>query len=110
MNCHSNAQSDPSLGELEAGQSGAGPSFEPIWCWTNSPVRRRLTRDSRVSVVSLEIPGIVVSLEISVFRIFSRKKSGKIVKIGFLDSQDQNGILKLLVFFRNLYVWPVFPI
>ena len=31
---------------------------------------RRLTSGSRVSVVSLEIPGIVVSLEIPVFRIF----------------------------------------
>ena len=56
--------------------------------------RRRLTRDSRVSVVSLEIPGIVVSLEIPVFRIFLVKISGKIVKIGFSDSRDQNKILK----------------
>ena len=53
-----------------------------------------LTRDSRVSVVSLEIPGIVVSLEIPVFRIFLVKISGKIVKISFLDSRDQNKILK----------------
>ena len=48
----------------------------------------------RVSVVSLEIPGIVVSLEIPVSRIFSRKNSGKIVKIGFSDSRDPNKILK----------------
>ena len=45
-------------------------------------------------VVSLEIAGIVVSLEIPVFRIFARKIFGKIVKIGFSDSQDQNEILK----------------
>ena len=31
---------------------------------------RRLTRDSYFSVVPLEIPGIIVSLEIAVFRIF----------------------------------------
>ena len=51
---------------------------------------RRLTSGSRVSVVSLEIPGIVVSLEIPVFRIFLVKSSGKIVNIGFLDSRDQD--------------------
>ena len=45
-------------------------------------------------VVSLENPGIVVSLENSVSQIFARKKSGKIVKIGFSDSRDQNKILK----------------
>ena len=36
---------------------------------------RRLTHDSWVSVVSLEIPGIVVSLEIPVFPIFVRMNS-----------------------------------
>ena len=52
---------------------------------------------SQVSVGSLEIPGIVVSLEIPVFPVFFFvKKSGKIVKIGFVDSQDQNKILKFL--------------
>ena len=40
-------------------------------------------KDSRVSVGSLEIPGIVVSLEIPVFQIFLVKSSGKIVKIVF---------------------------
>ena len=49
--------------------------------------------------VSLEIPGIVVSLEIPVFRILSRKKLRKFVKICFLDSRDQNKILKFLWFF-----------
>ena len=53
-----------------------------------------VTRDSRVSVVSLEIPGIVVPLEIPVFRIFLVKISRKIVKIGFSDSRDQNKIVK----------------
>ena len=38
---------------------------------------RGLTRDFRVSVGSLVIPGIVVSLEIPVFPIFSCKNSGK---------------------------------
>ena len=42
---------------------------------------RRLTRDSRVSVVSLEIPGIVVSLEIRVFRSFSCKNQFSYRKI-----------------------------
>ena len=55
---------------------------------------RRLTSGSRVSVVSLEIPGIVVSLEIPVSCIFFVKISGKIVKIVFSDSRDQNKILK----------------
>ena len=50
----------------------------------------------RVSVVSFEIPGIVVSLVIPVFRIFSRKNSGKILNIGFSDSQDQIKITKFL--------------
>ena len=54
---------------------------------------------SRVSVVSLEIPGIVVSLEIPVFRIFLVKNFRKIVKISFLDSRDQNRILKCSWFF-----------
>ena len=45
-------------------------------------------------VVSLEIPGIVVSLEIPVFLIFLVKISRKIVNIDFSDSQDQNTILK----------------
>ena len=53
----------------------------------------------RVSVVSLEIPGIVVSLEIPVFQIFSRRKPKKIKKICFLDSRDQNKILNFLWFF-----------
>mgnify|MGYP005700140757 CR=1 FL=1 len=35
------------------------------------------------AVVSLEIPKIIVSLEISVFLIFLAKISGKIVKICF---------------------------
>ena len=65
-----------------------------------------LTRDSRASVVSLEIPGIVVSLEIPVFPIFLVKNSRKIVTIGFSDSRDQNEILKFLRFF----ICPVFPI
>ena len=60
------------------------------------PDVRRLTRDSWVSVVSLEIPGIVVSLEIPVFRIFLVKYSGKILKIGFSDSRDQNKITILV--------------
>ena len=50
-------------------------------------------------VVSLEIPEIVVSLEIPVFRIFLVKILGKIVKIVFSDSRDQNKILKFLWFF-----------
>ena len=44
------------------------------------------------AAVSLEIPGIVVSLEFPVFRIFLVKISGKIVKIGFSDSRDHNKI------------------
>ena len=47
-------------------------------------------------VVSLDISGIVVSLEIPVFPDFFRKNSGKIVKIGFSDSRDQNKNLKFL--------------
>ena len=62
---------------------------------------RRVSRRSRVSVVSLEIPGIVVSLGIPVFRIFPRKKSGKIVKIVFSDSQQQNKILNFLSFYTT---------
>ena len=41
------------------------------------PAGAPVPRDSRVSVVSLEIPRIVVSLEIPVFRIFLVKKSGE---------------------------------
>ena len=51
------------------------------------------------AAVSLEIPRIVVSLEIPVFRIFSRKKCGKIVNICFLDSRDQANFLNFLWFF-----------
>ena len=63
---------------------------------------RRLTRDSRVSVGSLEIP---------VSRIFARKKSRKIVKNGFSDSRDQNKNLKFLWFFYTTsisYINPLF--
>ena len=64
------------------------------------PGFRRLTRDSWVSVVSLEITGIVVSLEIPVFRILLVKNFGKIVKIVFSDSRAQNRILKCLWIFN----------
>ena len=91
---------------------------------------RRLTRDSRSGpgllnksvkrkiryhVVAgrrrLGIPGIIVSLEIPVSRIFSRKKSGKIRKICFSDSRDQNKITKFLWFFYTTsisYINPFF--
>ena len=64
-----------------------------------------------LSVVSLEISGIVVSLEIPVSRIFSRKNSGKIRKIGFSDSRDQNKITKFSSFFYARYFLykPLFP-
>ena len=39
-------------------------------------------------------PIFLYSLEIPVFPIFACKNSGKIVKIGFSDSRDQNKILK----------------
>ena len=48
------------------------------------------------TVVSLEISGIVVSLEIPVFPILLVKNLGKIVKIVFSDSRDQNQITKFL--------------
>ena len=94
-----------------------------------------ITRDSQVSVVSLEIPRFpsshsrfpgfrrltrdswvsVVSLEIPVFPIFLLKISGKIVKIVFSDSRDQNKILKFLDFFK-IFIYgqyflykPLFP-
>ena len=61
----------------------------------------RLTRGFQG--VSLEIPGIVVSLEIPVFRIFSCKKTRKIVKI--IPGKPREvirtwGNLKMTTFFR----------
>ena len=70
-----------------------------------------LPRGSRVSDVSLEISGIVVSLEVPVPRIFSCKNSGKIVKIDFSDSRDQNKITKFSWFFYTTsisYINPLF--
>ena len=56
-------------------------------------------------IVSLEIPGIVVSHEIPEFpHFFSVKKIRKIVKICFLDSWDQNQILKFVDFF-NCFIY-----
>ena len=68
-------------------------------------------QQSSLAAVSLEIPGIVVSLEIPVFPIFARKKSGQIVKIGFSDSRDQNKITRFLRFFYTTgisYINPLF--
>ena len=53
-------------------------SFAMIFAMIFASRGSRITSGSWVSVVSLEIPGIVVSLEIPVSRIFSRNK--KIVK------------------------------
>ena len=72
--------------------------------WSDSRRRRRYVTEPGLrgctgrmvlgSVVSLEIPRIVVSLESPVFPIFLVKISGKIVQIGLSDSRDQNKILK----------------
>ena len=77
------------------------PGWMRVWLRAVGPEfsNRRLTRDSQVPVVSLEIPGIVVSLVNPVFPIFARKNSGKIVKICFSNSRDQNKILKFSCFF-----------
>ena len=76
---------------------------------------RNITRPDQGAVVSLEIPRIVVSLEIPVFRIFFVKKSGKIIKICFFDSRDQNKILNFFDSF-NFFIYgqyflyePLFP-
>ena len=66
----------------------------------------------RSSVGSLEIPGIVVSLEIPVSPIFLVKNSGKIVNIGFSDSRGQNKILNFFLIFlyaRYFLYKPPFP-
>ena len=66
---------------------------------------------TRASVGSLESPRIVVSLEIPVFQILFLKKSEKIVKICFLDSQDQKKIWICLWFSKTTsmsYINPLF--
>ena len=52
-------------------------------CKTEANVVTTAVSLEATTAVSLEIPGIVVSLEIPVSRIFLVKISGKIVKIGF---------------------------
>ena len=87
------------------------------------PGFRRLTRDSRVSVGSLEIPGIVVSFEIPIFRdfFFSQKiwKNCKNQFVGLpgpLDSDPEGEPVEgtgsenfCKVFFENLPFWKFWP-
>ena len=64
-----------------------------------NPLHWGPTRGSHHRASHSRLPPQGVSLEIPVFRIFLVKNSGKIVKIGFLDSRDQNKILKFWWFF-----------
>ena len=57
--------------------------------------RRRLTRDTRAPPSHSRFPGRLTR-DSQISSPFFRKKSGKIVKISFLDSRDQNKILKNL--------------
>ena len=74
----------------------AGLEAKEDYVKRGGPQPGRLTRDSQV--VSLEIPRFPVH--------FFGKKYGKIVKICFLDSRDQNKILK----FSSFFTCPVLPI
>ena len=72
---------DPGL--RDPGPGGAAVSLE-------IPGRRRLTRDSRNRLLTRDS---------RIYGMFFVKISGKIWKIGFLDSWDQNKILNFLWFF-----------
>ena len=73
------------LRRVPTGRSEGCPQAAPMGTHRSVPIG---------AAVSLVIPGMVVSLEIPVSRFFLVKISGKIVKIGFSDSRDQNKILK----------------